>query len=57
MKLLLMMHNAWRGGVDSKNLKWETHGVGLDRAPSGVIEADDSAPRANPGHGSRSIEK
>jgi len=55
MKVPLMMRYAWRGGADSENLKWEAHGVSLDRAPCGVVEADDPTPRANPDHGSRSI--
>ena len=28
--------------------KWDVHGVSLDRA--GVVEADNSTPRANPDH-------
>jgi len=56
MKLLMMMRNAWREELTG-SLKWEPHGVGLDRAPCGVVEADDSTPRANPDHGSRSNEK
>jgi len=40
-------------GVDSH--KWELHGVGLDRA--GMVEANDSTPRAYPDHGSKSMEK
>jgi len=52
MKLPLMMCNAWREELTA-NLKWEAHGVSLDRAPCSVIEADDSIPRANPDHGSK----
>jgi len=43
-------------GADSK-FKWEPHGVGLDRAPCGVVEANDTTPRANSGHGIKNIEK
>jgi len=39
------------GGDDSQNLKWEAHGVGLVWVSWSVVEADDSTPRANPGHG------
>jgi len=28
-------------------LKWEAHGVSLDRAPCGVVEAGDTTSRAN----------
>ena len=50
MKFLLMMRNAWREELTA-NLKWEAHGVSLDRAPCGVVEANDTKPRANLGHG------
>jgi len=39
------------GGVNS--LKWEAHGVSLGWAPCGVVEANDTTPRANSGHGSK----
>jgi len=45
-----------RGGEElTANLKWEAHGVGLDRAPCGVVDADDGTPRANSGHGIENI--
>ena len=43
------------GGVDSH--KWEAHGVSLDWAPCGVVDADDTTPRAYPDHGSKSVKK
>jgi len=44
-------------GELTANLRWEPHGVGLDRAPCGTDDADDSVLRANPDHGSKSNEK
>jgi len=45
----LMVCNGWRGEVDK--LRREPHSVGLDRAPCGVVEADDTTLRANQDHG------
>jgi len=53
MKLLLMMRNAWRERAYSRSLRWKAHGVSLDRAPCGVVDADDTTPRANSDHGSK----
>ena len=53
MKLFLMMRNVWRGEL-AANLKWEVHGVSLDRVPCGVVEANDTTSRANPTHGIKS---
>jgi len=36
-------------------LKWEPRGVALDGAPCRAVEAGDSAPRANPSYGIKSI--
>jgi len=38
-------------------LKWEPHGVGLDRAPCGVVSSTSTTARANLTHGIESVEK
>jgi len=53
MRLLLMMRNARRERAYSRSLRWKPHGVGLDWAPCGVVDTDDTTSRANSDHGSK----
>jgi len=47
-----------RGGEGmTAKLKWEAHGVSLDRAPCGVVNVGHITPRADTDRGSKSINK
>jgi len=46
----------WWAGALWEELRWEGCGVPLDWAPWGLGEASESKPRANPDHGTKSIQ-